>query len=315
MQCIYSQFIKHSNRLCQIKLGIIPWKLILRNINDPNDDNPENQSNPRLNYLIDGLIDLSIPTMIIGIDVNHNRRRGVSTVGFISTYDSDFCRIHGQIAYQSMGQEVAGIDQLQNLTENALRNFKAINTVSPQQIFVYRDGVSLGELDAVSKKELLAIRRAALNVSSNYPQPRVQFMVVQKRVNARFFEWDARTQQLVGAKPRTIVDADIVSNQFWDFYLIACGAPRDKVANPVRVIIINDDLNLGVRGSKNDIELFTYALCNLYYGWGGAVKTPHVIKYADKMAELYANMVDYVHFVGAQECKPKDGIDLTHHML
>ncbi len=115
-----------------------------------------------------------------------------------------------------------------------------------------------------------------------------------------------------------IVDSDIVSTEFWDFYLIACGAAKNKVANPVRVIIINDDLKLGEKNSKNDIELFTYALCNLYYGWGGAVKVPHVIKYADKIAGLYSNVFDYVNLINTQKMAQPNinsGINLSPHFL
>ena len=312
------QALKSAFRQFMIKLGVIPWKIQLK-ILDDNDNDRYNRCNPTLNYLPDNAINLNKPTMIIGIDVNHNRKKGVSTIGYTSTYDSDFCRVVVQVDHQRMGQEILGIDTLQQSTENAILYFKEINTVYPQQIFVYRDGVSLGELEKVSMKELNAIERAAERVSIDCPNPDIQFMVVQKRVNARFFEMDNRYnyKSLIGAKPPVIIDRDIVSPNMWDFYLIACNAPKDKVANPVRVIIINDGLKLAQKNSKNDLELFTYSLCNLYYGWCGAVKIPHVIKYADKVAEMYSNTYNYVDIVGATCNKPNipSHINLTHHYL
>ncbi len=122
---------------------MISWKVMFSNING-NDNNDQNQRNPKLNYLIDGAISFNAPTIIIGIDVNHNRRKDVSTVGFISTYERDFCRVMGQVNTQQMGQEVIAIQKLQMLTENAIRNFQKVNGVSLQQIFVYRDGVIRG---------------------------------------------------------------------------------------------------------------------------------------------------------------------------
>ncbi len=50
--------------------------------------------------------------------------------------------------------------------------------------------VSLGELNKVQKKNSLAVRRAARNVAHDFPDPKIQFMIVQKRVNARFFEFN-----------------------------------------------------------------------------------------------------------------------------
>ena len=308
---VYSILLS-SFRQLMVKLGAIPWKLQLGIIDD---DNDEQKDNPKLNYLPDNVLDLKIPTMIVGIDVNHNRNRGVSTIGFISTYEPDFVKIMAQVDYQRMGQEVVHIEKLQLLAENAITNFHEINGIYPQQIFVYRDGVSLGELDKVARKELNAIRRAAMIISVDFPRPNIEFMVVQKRVNARFFEQSYNG--LIGANPPVIIDTDVVSTKFWDFYLIACGAPKDKVANPVRVIIVNDDLKLGDKNSKNDLELFTYALCNLYYGWGGSVKIPHVIKYADKIAEMYSNTYNYMDIVNGEINKPNvpSQINLTQHFL
>ena len=39
-------------------------------------------------------------------------------------------------------------------------------------------------------------------------------------------------------KSGIVIDCGPVSNQLWDFYLISCNAPKGKVANPVRVIVI-----------------------------------------------------------------------------
>ena len=81
------------------------------------------------------------------------------------------------------------VKKLQQLTENALTNFKDINTAYPRQIFVYRNDVSFGELQQVSFKELNAMKQAARKFAIDDPYPDFQFMVVQKRVNARFFEF------------------------------------------------------------------------------------------------------------------------------
>ena len=126
---------------------------------------------------------------------------------------------------------------MRELAEMAFTNFIKKNGASPQQVFVYRDGVSISQLELVSSEELKAIQQAARNVCKDFANPAIQFMIIQKRVNARFFQ-DIRNNSVQSAQPPIIIDQGPVSKNKWDFYLIACGAPRDKVANPVRVIVI-----------------------------------------------------------------------------
>ena len=97
--------------------------------------------------------------------------------------------------------------------------------------------------------------------------------------------------------------------------MIACTALREKSANPVRIIVICDDLQLAQQQSKNNIESFTYSFCNLYYGWPDAVKIPHVIKYADKIAEQYANIEAYIPMVNASHNRPAGDIDKALHCI
>jgi len=134
--------------------------------------------------------------------------------------------------------------------------------------------------------------------------------------------------EYVSAPRRVVIDTGIVSCHFWDFYLIASDAPADKSRNPIRCIVVYDGLNLAgtnknnededddddddnkdnYKNGQNDLEFLTYALCNLYYNWGGTVKVPHVTKYADKIASFYSehgfshqtpheNLMLYLHYL------------------
>eukprot|EP00493_Phyllostaurus_siculus_P024371 UN24711 len=61
------------------KLGSLPWKLKF--------------------CLFGNRINLRKPTMLIGIDVNHDRKEAQSPVAFVSTWDRDFVRVHSQLGY------------------------------------------------------------------------------------------------------------------------------------------------------------------------------------------------------------------------
>lgn len=67
-----------------------------------------------------------------------------------------------------------------------------------------------------------AIRRACTSLQSDY-QPRVTFLVVQKRHHTRFFptrreDEDGRNKNV---PPGTIVDTVITHNREMDFYLVS----------------------------------------------------------------------------------------------
>ena len=301
-------------------------------------------NSPIHNYLPDNVINLLVPTMIVGIDVCHDMKAHHSTIGFVSTFDPDFVRIHTQISYQKRGKEVTSIKAMETLMTHALRNFHNINKVPPKQIFVFRDGVSTSQLETVCRSELQAIAQACqkfgphcdrkytnpenIQPDTNYPDlesinvyaPDLEFIVIQKRVNARFFH--SRGREIESAPPRTVIDETMISGHFWDFYLIATRTPRDKCANPVRCIVIHDGLNLAgtnqrqslqkykdnqQKSGQNDLELFTYSLCCLYYNWPGAVRVPHVVKYADRSASAYSLFSD--------SAVPKDRIESALHFL
>ena len=66
---------------------------------------------------------------------------------------------------------------------------RGINNTDPIEIFIYRDGVSISQLEVVAQNELDAIKTAIRNVGINQ-LPNIEFLVVQKRVNARFFEYN-----------------------------------------------------------------------------------------------------------------------------
>ena len=44
--------------------------------------------------------------MLVGIDVNHDRKSAASPVAFVSTWDRDFVRTHSQLSYHTLANEV-----------------------------------------------------------------------------------------------------------------------------------------------------------------------------------------------------------------
>ncbi|ETN97834.1 hypothetical protein RFI_39692 [Reticulomyxa filosa] len=155
----------------------------------------------------------------------------------------------------------------------------------------YRDGVSTSQMAFVKQEEQRAAEYAFEKKYHDRPLPKLEIIIIQKQVNARFFE-QANDGRIVSARPRMVIDepGEIVSPSMWDFYLVTANAPKDKCARPIRCIVAEDGLDLGNPDASgvNDIEALTYALCCLYPNWPGSIKIPHVVKHADKIAGLFS---------------------------
>ena len=76
-----------------MKLGVTRWPIQFKILGD-NDNDRWNRCTPLLVILQHNATNLQQPTMIIGIDVNHNRKRGVSPIGLTSPIMvQHFCRV------------------------------------------------------------------------------------------------------------------------------------------------------------------------------------------------------------------------------
>lgn len=87
----------------------------------------------------------------------------------------------------------------------------------PESIVMFRDGVSEGQFQQVLDAELGGLRRAFWKIRANF-NPKITYIIVTKRHHAKFFP--QRTKDRTGnISAGTVVDTDIVSNRYYDFYL------------------------------------------------------------------------------------------------
>ena len=110
-------------------------------------------------------------------------------------------------------------------------------------------------------------------------------MVVQKRVSLRLFLDDKTVKS---APPSTVVDTQVVSPHFCDFYLVPCEAPSNAgVASPTRYIVVWDECKM----TTDELQAITQQMCYLYFNWSGPVRVPAPCFYAHKIAFLYGKSV------------------------
>jgi aubergine-like protein len=126
---------------------------------------------------------LSIPIkkiMIVGIDVYHKIEKGFKSIaGFVSSLNNDQTRWYSRVCAQMVGQELG--NSLKPTFSNALKKYQEVNGYLPEKIFIFRDGVSEGQLNTVAEHEVTQRRSCFTNDYS----PQMCVIVVQKRINTR----------------------------------------------------------------------------------------------------------------------------------
>ena len=165
------------------------------------------------------------PVMFMGADVTHPAPGDVSKkpsiAAVVGSTDFDISQFNVEIRLQYKGKDNEEIEQMEEMTYNLLQKFYRFTGESyiPEEIVYYRDGVSEGQFPAVLKHELRAIRRAYAKFKVGR-EPKVTFIIAQKRHKTRFFEEylnDGIGENNIQAG--TVVDTKITTLSEIDFFL------------------------------------------------------------------------------------------------
>ncbi|KAF7267279.1 hypothetical protein GWI33_019470 [Rhynchophorus ferrugineus] len=163
-----------------------------------------------------------------------------------------------------------------------LHFFKQKTNCMPEAIVFFRDGVSEGQFEEVVTKEVAAIRGACKQIQKEGFEPRVTFLVVQKRHHTRLFPKDSRDSQdnKNNVPAGTCVDTDITHPFMTDFYLVSHVCSQG-VAKPTKYCVLYDDNNM----DHDQIEQLTYYLCHMFTRCNRSVSYPAPTYYAHLAAD------------------------------
>jgi len=244
----------------------------------------------KLEFVHTDALGLNKPTMLVGLDVNQNKGSQKSAIGMVSSFDRDFVNYHSQLDWQTAKQEEMDTNKMQEMMTNALRNFENRNYKKwPEQVILFRDGVAEGQMEKIYRQEIEGIRKAFKNTHPDC-NPKLLYIVTQKRVNARFMF--AKDGGMFNVPLGTIVDNGVVSSGHWDWYMVPAKAPDGCTSTPTRFIVIVDDMGIGQDPEKVlALEYFTKQLCNLYFNWSGPVRIPSCVKNADKLSQQFGSKI------------------------
>ena len=195
----------------------------------------------------------STKTMLVGIDVTHpspgSLEGAPSIAGVVASIDSRYGQWPASARSQESRKEM--VTGLEDMIVERLKLYQKHNQQAlPQNILVYRDGVSEGQYQTVLREESPAIDNAIARV---YPpkgaKPKVSIVIVGKRHHTRFYptKKDEADQRSGNPVCGTVVDRGVTSERFWDFYLQAHTGIKGT-ARPAHYVVVQDRIGLGADG-------------------------------------------------------------------
>lgn len=109
------------------------------------------------------------------------------------------------------------------------------------------------------------MKQACSLISEDYKPP-FTFVVVQKRINARFYVKKGNNAE--NPNPGAVLDHTITRRGLFDFYLVPQSV-RQGTVTPTHCVVLEDESQM----QPDHLQRLTYKLCFLYYNWPGTVRT------------------------------------------
>ncbi|KAK5709226.1 hypothetical protein LTS12_028108, partial [Elasticomyces elasticus] len=166
-------------------------------------------------------------TMLVGVDVTHpspgSASNAPSIAGMVASVDSTLGQWPAELKIQASRQEM--VSDLDGMLKTCLQRWKGTSKEYPENIIVYRDGVSEGQYDTVLDQELPLLKKACREYPPNMKKaslPRISIVIVGKRHHTRFYPaHDSQADRGANTPNGTVVDRGVTEARNWDFYLQA----------------------------------------------------------------------------------------------
>lgn len=211
--------------------------------------------------------------MVIGVDSSHikGHRTGVAMVASVNESFTNFYNKEQII-------EEANKEKLQfcvgSFIKSALPEYKRINQAFPQNIIIYRQGVSLQQKEYL-KNEIAQVKKACDEAGVKY-----YYVLVNTKTTYKFFEHDNQGYTNPGAG--LLMMEGITNRNFFEFYI----QPQEVTggsATPTCFHVAHGNIDF-----PEMVPKLTFDLCHVYSNWQGAVRVPNVIKSAEKLSKMTA---------------------------
>lgn len=285
-----TRIYNYVKQACDLRYGIRNVNVVAEKFANPNEQYTANVG-LKINLKLGGAnqtlctADLGIiskgKTMLVGIDVTHpspgSTSSAPSVASIVGSVDSTLAQWPAEFRVQGARQEM--VADLEILLIGRLLRWRNLNKTLPENIIIYRDGVSDGQYNKVIDQELPLLQAACLKT---YPAdqtkegiPRLAIIVVGKRHNTRFYPTSAQDSNRDNPIPGTVVDRGVSEARNWDFFLQAHSALQGT-ARPAHYFTVWDEIfypyhpaSSGSPGAADVLQDLTHKIC---YTFGRATK-------------------------------------------
>lgn len=232
-------------------------------------------------------------TMVIGIDVTHpspgSKDGAPSVAGVVASRDPLLGQWPATFSIQESRKEM--VTSLEGMILSRLKLWEKTNKRLPDNLIIYRDGVSEGQYQLLLDQELPLIRNACRQAyPANATQqgfPKISIIVCGKRHHTRFYPTqEGEADRSSNCAPGTVVDRGVTEVRGWDFF-IQPHACLQGTARPGHYYVILDEVFRG-RGLKpplsnpaDALEELTHNMCHLFGRATKAVSLCPPAYYAD----------------------------------
>lgn len=216
------------------------------------------------------------PTLVLGADVTHPSPGAIdaaSIAAVIGSVDFSAARYSSEIRVQESKVEV--ILDLKSMIINLLKAFFKTTGAKPAQIIYFRDGVSEGQFQQILVHEMTAIKQACASLQAGY-NPKITFVVVQKRHHTRFFPIKQPDMDRSGnCKAGTVVETGICHSHYFDFFLQSHSGLQGT-SRPVHYHVLIDE----IRFTTDKLQALCNNMCYLFSRATRAVSLVPPVYYA-----------------------------------
>jgi hypothetical protein len=237
-------------------------------------------------------------TMVVGIDVTHpspgSSSAAPSVAGMVASVDKNLGQWPAILRLQHVSKSEM-VDELKDMLKSRLQLWRTYNNTLPENILIYRDGVSEGQYSVVLDKELPLLRQACQEMyppaDTTKSMPRMSIIIVGKRHHTRFYPTNIdRADPSSNPESGTVVDRGVTESRNWNFFMQAHSALHGT-ARPAHYYIILDEIFRsqgavgGAATAADRLEELTHKMCYLFGRATKAVSICPPAYYADLVCE------------------------------
>lgn len=238
-------------------------------------------------------------TMVVGVDVTHPSPGSTSTApsvaGMVASVDRWLGQWPAVLRIQESRKEM--VSELDSMLKSRLQLWKTQgkHTAFPENLLIYRDGVSEGQYATVLEDELPLLRKACADLyplaDTKNDLPHITIIIVGKRHHTRFYPTAASdADRSSNPKNGTVVDRGITEARNWDFFLQSHTALQGT-ARPAHYYIVLDEIftkrkvPAQYHNVADVLEDLTHSMCYLFGRATKAVSICPPAYYADIVCE------------------------------